>query len=121
PKKNPLSTYCNEYLNKAVYCTREYEPHCGTDGKTYGNKCAFLNYNTLHLRKLHDRFCLGVKPSDGSKPRRCTLEYFPICGTNGQTYTNKCLFCSAVISFTRSSAFCTKVCWCLTKVQLPEI
>ncbi|XP_060616976.2 serine protease inhibitor Kazal-type 6-like [Anolis sagrei] len=35
------STYCSEYLNTAVYCTREYEPHCGTDRQTYGNKCAF--------------------------------------------------------------------------------
>uniref|UniRef100_A0A8D2LIW0 Kazal-like domain-containing protein n=1 Tax=Varanus komodoensis TaxID=61221 RepID=A0A8D2LIW0_VARKO len=32
---------CSEFQNKVAYCTRESSPHCGTDGHTYGNKCAF--------------------------------------------------------------------------------
>uniref|UniRef100_A0A8C3Q9Y5 Ovomucoid n=1 Tax=Geospiza parvula TaxID=87175 RepID=A0A8C3Q9Y5_GEOPR len=38
---SPLSQANCAFLNRSVYCTRESNPHCGTDGVTYGNKCAF--------------------------------------------------------------------------------
>ncbi|XP_004686918.1 PREDICTED: serine protease inhibitor Kazal-type 6 [Condylura cristata] len=32
---------CGEFRDPKIYCTRESDPHCGSDGQTYGNKCAF--------------------------------------------------------------------------------
>ncbi|XP_042304695.1 ovomucoid-like isoform X2 [Sceloporus undulatus] len=60
--------------------------------------CCFFTSGMSHSREPQVD-CSGYKkPSDRTKPTRCTLEYFPICGTNAQTYTNKCLFCSAVVA-----------------------
>ncbi|XP_074141261.1 serine protease inhibitor Kazal-type 6-like [Sminthopsis crassicaudata] len=32
---------CGEFKDPKVYCTRESDPHCGSNGQTYGNKCSF--------------------------------------------------------------------------------
>ncbi|XP_009683970.1 serine protease inhibitor Kazal-type 6 [Struthio camelus] len=36
-----IEEICREFTNRSMYCTRESNPHCGTDGITYGNRCAF--------------------------------------------------------------------------------
>uniref|UniRef100_A0A8C3XH38 Ovomucoid n=1 Tax=Cyanoderma ruficeps TaxID=181631 RepID=A0A8C3XH38_9PASS len=38
-----LQVDCSEYrrLERPIYCERLYQPFCGSDGRTYNNKCSF--------------------------------------------------------------------------------
>ncbi|XP_040461072.1 double-headed protease inhibitor, submandibular gland-like isoform X1 [Falco naumanni] len=84
-------------------CPRNYDPVCGTDGVTYPNQCSLCREILVRrdLDKKHDGKCVkldctGYLKSRSGYPVPCTLEYRPICATNGVTYTNKCAFCHAV-------------------------
>ncbi|KAK3578305.1 hypothetical protein CHS0354_004210 [Potamilus streckersoni] len=75
--------------NPFCFCTKEYIPVCGEDGKTYSNKCKMkcsgVEMAYEGVCNSFDNYCV------------CSKEYNPICGTDGQTYTNECnLKCSGI-------------------------
>ncbi|XP_064527980.1 double-headed protease inhibitor, submandibular gland-like [Pseudopipra pipra] len=101
------STYLSGISGKTmtIACPRNYSPVCGTNDRTYPNECSLCKdfIRNRALDKKHDGRCVQVDCTGHLKPGSgltipCTQDYSPICGTNGVTYRNKCLFCRAVAS-----------------------
>ncbi|XP_048347276.1 serine protease inhibitor Kazal-type 5-like isoform X2 [Sphaerodactylus townsendi] len=103
---------CDQLLadlkKKGNTCSSVWAPVCGTDGKTYSNKCLLC----MKIEKTEDVLALkheGECPEDvhgtvdcSKYPqtrgkvlcKRSTLE---VCGTDGETYSNECILCDRIL------------------------
>ncbi len=74
----------NHVESPSPECNLREEPVCGTDGKTYYNRCFPFQKN---VEILHEGAC-----QEWSLPEEtaCTDDYDPVCGSDGKIYSNMC-------------------------------
>ncbi len=111
---------CVERLGQEVQCLAVWDPVCGCDGETYSNACyaakaaVSIDYAGECVEACRDdadcpreQYC--VKPlgeCDGvgecverlGQEVQCLAVWDPVCGCDGQTYSNACYAAKAAVS-----------------------
>lgn len=97
-----------DIYNPDQLCNDILELVCGTDDKTYQNRCEAQKANT----KVK---CVGACPCEANPPTiTCPETYQPVCGANNKTYKNICLAQQA-----GTIAKCNVACPCPTEPIVP--
>jgi len=75
-------------------CTLIYKPVCGSDKKTYANKCVFQYENCKLQNRLSmvDMSQCHAQSDEKKCNRACAYNYDPVCASNGKDYSNDCVF-----------------------------
>ncbi|XP_071066684.1 serine protease inhibitor Kazal-type 5 isoform X2 [Dasypus novemcinctus] len=107
----PAKLNCNDFIKGEkdgdFICTFDNAPVCGTDGKTYSNRCALCAENAKtgsHVdvksegecenSNSKEDLCSAFRPYVKDGRLGCTRENDPVLGPDGRTHGNKCAMCA---------------------------
>ncbi|XP_061176613.1 serine protease inhibitor dipetalogastin-like [Saccostrea echinata] len=104
--------FVKEGYQAPCVCTAQYDPVCGTDGKTYSNPSCMRCTPNVQIA------CRGRCPC---RPCICTTQYDPVCGTDGKTYSNtSCMRCTPGVRVAcKGECPCPRPCNCEGKGRSP--
>jgi hypothetical protein len=74
----------------STVCQLNYDPVCGTDGTTYSNRCQLQSSNCVKKQNVTVAYEGACTQAAEACSTVCQLNYDPVCGTDGTTYSNRC-------------------------------